>query len=120
VSVRAGRASLLPYAVIRLAPDLLEVAEQRFLQSPGIRERTEVSLATCMQHIDELAEDVELALRHRAVADTYRDAVLVAGQPRYFEFRQPSLPGDAVHDLQLLGMAGRRPQQPLPPRFGLF
>src|SRR4030095_16094437 len=62
VSVRAGRASLLPYAVIRLAPDLLEVAEQRFLQSPGIRERTEVSLATCIQHIDELADDVAPAL----------------------------------------------------------
>ncbi len=68
-----------------------------------------------MQRIDDLAVDIELELTGGAVSDPYRLGALVARQPRQFELDQASLPRDAVHDLDVLGIAGDRTQQPVPP-----
>ena len=64
-----------------------------------------------------LAVHVELELAVTA-ALPMRTGVepLVARQPRQLAFGQPTLAGDAVHDLQLRRVAGDRAQQPVAPR----
>src|ERR1700730_1771686 len=76
---------------------------------------------TCFQRlkhrVGDLAEDVELQLLGGAIADRHRCRVLVSGQPRDGQLRQPSLATDAEHDLDLARAARDRPNQPLaPPR----
>ena len=61
-----------------------------------------------MVHVHDLAEHVELELGMRGIADTHRRRSLIARQPIDDPFGQPTLAGDAVHDLQLLGAAGDR------------
>ncbi len=56
----------------------------------------------------------------RGIADPHRHGFFVARQPVRGPFRQPPLAAEAVHDLQLVGTAGHRAQQPLAPRLRLF
>ncbi len=72
-----------------------------------------------VQGLDDLAVDVQLELPGRAVADPDGLGALVAGQPVERGLGQLALAGDAVHDLQVLRVAGDGPQQPLAPGAGL-
>ena len=72
-----------------------------------------------VERLGDLAVDVELQLRRGGVADPHRPRPLVAGQPLELPLVEAPLAGDPVHDLQLAGIAGDRPQQPLAPRLGL-
>ncbi len=116
----AAFAPHLPDAVVQFAPALLQRLEQHVLQAPGLCQRRQVGDAGRIQGVDELAIDVELALPGRTVAPAHGPAALVAGQPGDFQLRQPAIAGDAVHDLQLVGVPGHCAQQPLPPCLGFL
>ena len=63
----------------------------------------------------DLAEHVELELLARLVADAHRLRVLVAGQPVELDLGEPAFAADAVHDLELAGVARDRTLQPVLP-----
>ena len=105
-----------PDALIRLPPTGLEPVEDLARQRPRGVGGLEPALPRHVQRVDDLAVDIELELIGGAVSDPYRLGALVAGQPRQLELDQASLPRDAVHHLDVLGIAGDRTQQPVPPR----
>ena len=61
-----------------------------------------------------IIEDVKLA------RDPNRAGVLITGQPADLPLRKPPFAGEAVHDLQVGGLAGCRADQPLPPVAGFI
>ena len=73
----------------------------------------------CLQRlkhrVGDLAEDVELQLPGGVIADPHRRRVLVSGQPRDDQLRQPPLSTHPVHDLDLARTAGDRPNKPIAP-----
>ena len=73
-----------------------------------------------VEDVCHLAVDVELELRARAVADPDRLRALVAVEPRQLELEQSPLAGGAVHDLDVLRVAGDGAQEPGPPGAGLL
>ena len=79
----------------------------------------EPGLARLMQRVHHFAENIELQLVMRRVADAHRLRVGVARQPRHFPFGQPPLAANAVHDLNLARTAGRRAQEPVAPHLRL-
>ena len=68
-----------------------------------------------VQDVEHLAVDVQLELRAGCVADPDRLRPLVARQPRQLAFREVPLTGRAVHDLQVVRVAGDGSQQPAAP-----
>ena len=68
----------------------------------------------------DLPEDVELELLARFVADAHRLRVLVAGQPVELDLGEPPFAADAVHDLELAGVAGDGSLQPTLPGARFF
>ncbi len=110
------RPAHLPDALVGLVPVLLQEAEQRPLQRPGVPVEADPGGPAEAERVDHLAVDVKLALADRRVADPDRRRVLVAGQPLRFPFGQPALAGHPVHDLDVLRVPGDRPLQPGPPR----
>ena len=96
-------------------PDLLEIVEEDTLQRPGrLLDRKPVD-ARLVQRIHQLAEDVDLQLIARGVADPHRLRALVPREPGQLELRQPALAGDAVHDLDVRRIARDRAQEPAAP-----
>ena len=72
------RGAHLPDAVIRLAPDRLQMIEQRDLHVPAGFACRQSAAAALMQRVHHLAEHVELQLAVRRIADAHRGRVLVA------------------------------------------
>ena len=64
---------------------------------------------------EHLAVHVELELFTRGVADAHGLRSLVAREPVDRVFTQPPFTGGAVHDLEVLGVAGDRAQEPVAP-----
>ena len=113
VSEVAAWPTYLPDALVRLVPAPLERLEHHLLQRPGGLVPLELRGPRLVQHVEHLAVDVELELVARAVADPHRLRALVAFEPRQLELGQAPLPGGPVHDLEVVGIAGDGPQQPL-------
>ena len=111
----APRPAYLPDPLVRLAPAPLEVREQHALQRPGLVVGRDVAPPGLVEGVHHLAVDVELELVAGAVADPDRLRPLVAGQPGQLELGQPPLAGRAVHDLEVVRVAGDGSQQPAPP-----
>ena len=109
------RAAHFPQTRIRLPPRALEKVEQHTLHAPGVGARLELEGLGGVEHVHQLAVDVELQLTVRVVADSHRPAVLVAGEPGKFALVETAFAGGPVHDLQFLRPAGRGSQQPFPP-----
>jgi hypothetical protein len=65
--------------------------------------------------VDDLAKDVELQLLGRVIADPYWRRVLVSGQPRNNQLRQPSLATHPIHYLDLARATGDCPSKPIAP-----
>ena len=65
-------AAHLPETLIGLSPDLGEVLEHRALERPLLNARVEPTAARLVQRIHHLAEDIELQLPVRGIADTNR------------------------------------------------
>ena len=111
-----ARAAHLPDALVGLvpAPSTSSSSSTCWSAQPRIVRRDAVR-ARLVQRVDDLAVDVELELLGGGVADAHRPRALVAGQPVDLPLGQPPLARDAVHDLQLVGIAGGGPQQPVAP-----
>src|SRR3546814_10333951 len=112
-------AAHFPYPLVGLAPDALEVIEQRALERPGAVAGSESSLAPLMKRVRHLAIDVDLKLSMGGIADAHRIRPFIAGQPVDFPFHRPALATDAVQYLHLPWRSGGRTHKPVPPRLAL-
>ncbi len=110
----------LPDAVVRFAPAVLQEVHQRALQVPRRVAEVVPGQGRLVQRGHHFAIDVQLELARCGIADPDRRGVLVAGQPVDLPLIQPALTAGAVHDLQLRGITGHRPQQPVAPGHGLL
>src|ERR1700684_3529722 len=85
----APAASYFPDALVRLAPDFLEVQKEGGFQRPGRVVRREAGAARDVKGVEHFTVDIELELSNGAVADSDRSRAFVAGQPWYLEFLEP-------------------------------
>ena len=123
-----ARPADLPDAFVGILPHPLEMCEHRGQELAGHRVvrgkiaavLRQIRLRRGPARVEHFAEHVELELLARRVADPHRLRALVAGQPVELHLREPALAADAVHDLEVAGMSGHRPLQPLLPRRGLL
>ena len=82
-------AAHLPQAFVGLVPDLGQVHQEFALYRPAGIIRTETALPRLVQRVHDLAENIELELHVRRVADAHRLRILVSRQPRDLPFGQP-------------------------------
>ena len=115
ISEMLAPAAHLPDALVTVGPDLFQMHEKFALQVPAGIVGAEAAPTRLMQRVHNLAENVELQLVMRGIADTHRLRAFVARQPWHLPFGQPPLAADAIHDLDLLRTAGGRAQQPVAP-----
>src|SRR6266487_1152315 len=94
ISAPASRASGLPHAVVRIAPDGLQVVRQPAQLAPAARGDLADRHRHRPAHAEDLAVHVELDWLPGYEGSRPVRVVLL----------QPPFAGDAVHDLQLLGM----------------
>ena len=113
-------AAHLPDAVVGLAPDGLEMLDERAFEIPAVLCRRQSGAARDVEGVHDLAEHVELQLLHCGVAEPDRFRSHVARQPRRLDFVEPPLARDAVHRLHVVGSARDRAVQPLAPGFRLL
>ena len=106
----------LPDALVGLAPASLEAREQMRCSAQALSSRDQAAPPRLVEEVEHLAVDVELELLAGAVPDPDRRRALVAGEPVELELRQPPFAGRAVHDLDVVRVAGDGAQQPAPPR----
>src|SRR3954471_12276445 len=105
------RPAHLPDAVVGLPPDRLDILDHPAPTGPEAFVDPAEQLAAEERHADDLAVDVELELFGRCIADPDRLGALVAGKVTQFELREPTLPADPVHDLDLGRVARTDPQE---------
>src|SRR5262252_859159 len=89
------------------------------LEGPRVAVGGQACLPGEEQCVQGLAPDVKLQLLGGGVAGADRTAAFIAGQPPELVLGKTARSVDAVEDLQSLGLASDRPQQPVPPRAGL-
>ena len=77
------------------------------------------AIARLLQRDHHLAEHVALALADGGVADPHRPRAGVPGEVVEGVLGQAPGAVDGVHDLEVVGVAGHRPQQPVLPELGL-
>ena len=116
----AARPPHLPDALVRLLPGVLEEAEQASLERPRLLRHLQLVHAPLVHRVHDLAEDVELELLGRGVANAHRLRALVARQVVERELGQSPFSRHAVHDLDRGGVARGRTQEPRAPRAGLL
>ncbi len=111
--------SYLPETVVGSVPDRFETLENELLQVPDRVPVIHPHLPGGVQRVHQLPVDIDLELCVRRVADPNRPRALVTGQPTELDLRETTFPAQPVHDLEVLGVAGDRPHQPVPPRHSL-
>ena len=84
-------AAHFPDALVGLLPDSLEMSTAAPLEMPRRPRSRDAATPRLMQRVHHLAEDVELELAVRGVADAHRPRALVAGQPGHLPLEQPAL-----------------------------
>ena len=108
-------AAHLPDSVVGLGQCFVEPPEDPQGKGLGLTDAMHPELARPVDGIDQLAVDVELQLPRRSVADPHRRGALVAGQVRQLVLVEAPLATEAVHDLDVLRVAGHRPDNPVAP-----
>ena len=96
------RTSQMPF--VRLAPSPRQIVEHDRPQARPRSVTLHAGLERLEHRVGDLAEYIDLQLLVGGIADPHRRRVLVAGQPRDDQFRQPALAAYAVHDLHLAGL----------------
>ena len=109
----------LPDALVLLPHVSDGGAQQRLLQRPGEVILGEAQPTQALEGHHELTHRVPLQLLGRAVAAAHRPGGLVAGQEVHGALQLIGLPGHPVHVVQLRGVVGDGPQQPVAQLGGL-
>ena len=95
------------------------MVDHRLLQRPGVRVVGYAEAPGQVQGVHHLADHVVLHLADGPVADPHRPRPGVPGEVVEDPLGQVTAAVDGVHDLQVLGVAGDRAQQPLSPQLHL-
>ena len=111
----SARPAHLPQPVVRFGPVPLEEVQQGPLHVPGRVAGLHARFPGQVQTVEHLAPHVELQLVGGGVPDPDGAAVPIPGQPRYLGLGDAPPTVEPVHDLQLVGVAGDRADQPLAP-----
>src|SRR5216683_1461947 len=101
-----ARSAYLPDSFVRLFPSGFEKINQLLLQSPRIFVFMDTGIARDVKRVHYFAVNVQLKLLMGRVANTHWTAALIASQPRKFKLRQRTLTREAIHNLQIFGVAG--------------
>src|SRR5580700_10844598 len=83
-------AAHLPNAFVRLPPSGRQIFQYNWPQGAAAFRWRHTGFQRLQHHVGDLAEDVELQLLGGAIANPHRRRVLVSGQPRDGQLRQPS------------------------------
>src|SRR5579883_593844 len=119
-------AARLPDATVGITPVLTDVLGHDAHQVP---ERTLQLLAIAfkaalttieMNGVQHLAEDIELLLMGRPVADAHRTRIAIAAQVWEFLLNQIPFATNAIHDLQVLAIREREALEPVGKGVSLF
>src|SRR5215831_18917143 len=113
-------AANLPYALIGPLPHLFEVFEDAQVNGPRGLVRSEPHLAGGIKTTERFAVDVDLELVPGAVANAHGAGLLITGKPVELQLVEPSLAGNAVHDLKPRGIARHGARQPVTERSSLI
>ena len=108
-------AAHLPHAVVGIAASAASSHSSTCVATSSPLARRHAELLGTVDRVDQFAVDVELQLSGRRVADTNGGGTFVSRQPRKLVFVEPPLSPDAVHDLDILGIAGDRADHPVAP-----
>ena len=112
-----ARASNLPDAVVGVAPMLLEPSDHPSGGVESFGRRRHAELTGAVDRVGELSVHVELQLSRGGVPDPYGGGALVPREPLELVLVEATFSRDAVHDLQVLGVAGHGSDHPVaPPR----
>src|SRR5215510_11159710 len=106
-------AANLPDALIGPLPHLFEVSDHAQVNGPRLLGSFKPHLAGGIKTAESLAVNVDLELVPGAVPDAHGAGLLVTGQPVEFQLIQPSLSGNAVHDLKPRGITRDCARQPV-------
>src|SRR5262249_33228327 len=106
-------AANLPDAVIGPLPHLFEVFDDAQVNGPRFLGSSKPHLAGGIETTERLAVDVDLELVPGAVANAHGAGLLITGKPVELQLVEPSLAGNAVHDLKPCGIARHGPRQPV-------
>src|SRR5215470_4362640 len=109
-----------PQSLVGRAPDCLQMLDQLQLQVPFGAHRRQAALTALKQRIHDLAENVDLQLLGRSIADAHRLCALITGEVGELPLIETPFAGETVHDLYLRRIAGHRTLQPTSPRLGLL
>ena len=115
IGVMPGLSAGLPRCLDPAGPRCLKVPDQGRVAVPAGLIVAKAAATRLMQRVHDFAINVQLKLLRGGVADPDGICPIVSGKPGNLPFRQPPFPGKPVHDLKLVGIAGRRPEKPRPP-----
>src|SRR5258705_4111149 len=96
------------------------MSKERTFQRPGGLTFRNAAATCLIERVHDFAEDIQLKLAMRGIADTYRSRFLISLEPRYFPFPKSPFSTDTVHDLQLLWTARNGTKQPVAPTAGFL
>ncbi len=114
------RRAHLPDPLVGQPPDPLEMVEEGDAQRPAPRIGGKPAAHRMLEHVGELAVDVELGLARGGIAHAHGARSFEAAQPVELALVQVALPGHAVHDLQLLRASRHRAYEPVLPGIGFL
>src|SRR5215471_14442815 len=106
-------AANLPDALIGPLPHPFEVSDDAQINGPRCLSRFKPHLEGGIKTTEGLAVDVDLELVPGAVAYAHGAGLLITGKPVELQLVEPSLAGNAVHDLKPCGIAGHGARQPV-------
>src|SRR5262249_6006454 len=113
-------AANLPDALIGPLPHLFEVSDHAQVNGPRLLGSFKPHFASGIETAEGLAVNVDLELVPGAVANAHGTGLLVTWQPVEFQLIQPSLSGNAVHDLKPGGITRDCARQPVAERSRLI
>src|SRR5262252_2274135 len=113
-------AANLPDALIGPLPHLFEVPEDAQVNGPRCLGRFKPHLAGGIKTTECFAVDVDLELVPGTVANAHGAGLLITGKPVELQLVQPSLSGNAVHDLKPRGITRDCARQPVTERSRLI
>src|SRR5215468_9973814 len=113
-------AANLPDALIGPLPHPFEVSDDSQVNGPCCLSRSKSHLAGGIKTTERLAVDIDLELVPGAVTNAHGAGLLITGKPVELQLVEPSLAGNAVHDLKPRGVARHCARQPVAERSRLL